>query len=222
MPNKPYKDNYGRKGIVYLLTNEAMPNLVKVGVTYTTIDQRMRELYTAGVPVPFECFHASVVGNAKDVERRIHRAFAKYRVNKNREFFEILPENILEILEMVEIEDVTPKKDFIETSEDKKAIKELKKKRERFNFKIVSIPIGAELIFAKDHNKKCIVVDNNKVLFNGRKMSLAKSALIVLKELGYNWKSAQGAAHWMYKGKTLKEIREKIESEQKVQSSIYV
>jgi len=201
------------KGIVYILTNEAIPGLVKIGVTYTTIEQRMRELYTAGVPVPFECFHASVVANAKDVERRIHRAFTKYRVNKNREFFEILPEEILEILEIVEIKDVTPKKDFIETNEDKKAIRKLEKKRERFNFKMVGIPIGAELIFAKDHNKKCIVADNNKVLFNGKKMSLAKSALIALKELGYNWKSAQGAAHWMYKGRTLKEIREEKESE---------
>ena len=100
-----------------------MPNLVKLGITYTTIEQRMKELYTAGVPVPFECFHASLVENAEDVERRIHRAFSKFRVNKNREFFEILPENILEILEMVEIEDVTPKKDFMETDEDKKAIK---------------------------------------------------------------------------------------------------
>ncbi len=206
------EDN-NKKGIVYILTNEAMPNLVKVGVTYTTIDQRMRELYTAGVPVPFECFHASVVENAKDVERRIHRAFAKYRINKNREFFEIPPENILDILELVEIKDVTPKKDFVETNEDKKAIKKLEKKRERFNFEMVNIPIGAELTFARDHNKKSIVVGNNKVIFNGKKMSLSKSALIALKELGYNWKSAQGAAHWMYKGKTLKEIREKIESE---------
>ena len=190
-----------------------MPNLVKLGITYTTIEQRMKELYTAGVPVPFECFHASLVENAEDVERRIHRAFSKFRVNKNREFFEILPENILEILEMVEIEDVTPKKDFMETDEDKKAIKKLEKKRERFNFKMVNIPIGAELVFAKNENKKCTVIGNNKVLFNGQKMSLSKSALIVLKELGYNWKGAQGAAHWIYKGETLKDIRERIESE---------
>lgn len=202
-----------KKGIIYILTNEAMPNLVKLGITYTTIEQRMKELYTAGVPVPFECFHASLVENAEDVERRIHRAFSKFRVNKNREFFEILPENILEILEMVEIEDVTPKKDFMETDEDKKAIKKLEKKRERFNFKMVNIPIGAELVFAKNENKKCTVIGNNKVLFNGQKMSLSKSALIVLKELGYNWKGAQGAAHWIYKGETLKDIRERIESE---------
>lgn len=202
-----------KKGIIYILTNEAMPNLVKLGITYTTIEQRMKELYTAGVPVPFECFHASLVENAEDVERRIHRAFSKFRVNKNREFFEILPENILEILEMVEIEDVTPKKDFMETDEDKKAIKKLEKKRERFNFKMVNIPIGAELVFAKNENKKCTVIGNNKVLFNGQKMSLSKSALIALKELGYNWKGAQGAAHWIYKGETLKDIRERIESE---------
>lgn len=205
--------NNKEKGIVYILTNEAMPGLIKVGITYTTMEQRMRELYTPGVPVPFECFHASMVENARDVERRILRAFNKFRVNKNREFFEILPENVLEILEMVEIKDVTPKKDFVETKEDRKAIKKLEKKRERFNFKMVGIPIRSELTFMRDPNKKCVVADNNKVIFNGRKMSLSSAALKALQEIGYNWKSAQGAAHWMYKGETLKDIREKIESE---------
>ena len=43
-------------GIVYLLTNPVMPGLVKIGMTtQEDIDKRMKELYTTGVPVPFEC-----------------------------------------------------------------------------------------------------------------------------------------------------------------------
>ena len=43
-------------GIVYLLTNPVMPGLVKIGMTTREdIDTRMRELYSTGVPVPFEC-----------------------------------------------------------------------------------------------------------------------------------------------------------------------
>ncbi len=49
--------------------------------------------------------HASVVDRSKNVEGRLHNAFEKYRVNRNREFFEITPESVLE---MVEIRDVTP------------------------------------------------------------------------------------------------------------------
>ncbi len=42
-------------GIVYLLTNPVMPGLVKIGMTaQEDIDKRMKELYTTGVPVPFE------------------------------------------------------------------------------------------------------------------------------------------------------------------------
>lgn len=201
------------KQIVYILTNEAMPNLVKVGKTDVSIEQRMKDLYKTGVPVPFECFHASVVENAQDVEKRIHRAFDKFRVNKNREFFEIQPENILEILGMVEIEDVTPQEDFIETVEDKKAIEKLEKKAERVNFKMVGIEIGSELLFSKDENIKCKVIDNHRVLYNDEKMSLSASALDALKSLGHNWKSAQGAAYWKYGNETLKERRERMENE---------
>lgn len=43
-------------GIVYLLTNPVMPGLVKIGMTLRDeIDARMKELYTTGVPLPFEC-----------------------------------------------------------------------------------------------------------------------------------------------------------------------
>lgn len=200
------------KTIVYILTNEAMPNIVKIGKT-NDINRRMQDLYTSGVPVPFECFHASVVPDDVDVERRIHRAFGKYRVNKNREFFEIEPENILEILEMVELEDVTPREDYVETKEDVIAIKKLEKKSDRFSFEMVHIPVGAMLIFSKDENIRCMVLKNNKVLFNDKTLSLSDSALRALKQVGYNWKSAQGAAHWLYQGETLKDRRARMEQE---------
>lgn len=199
--------------IVYILINEAMPNLVKVGRTTTSINQRMKELYTSGVPVPFECFHASVVTDDIDVERRIHRAFSKYRVNTNREFFEIEPENILAILEMVELEDVTPSEDYIETKDDQIAIQRLEQKRERFSFDMVGISLGEILVFDKDETITCSILDNNKVLYQGQKLSLSEAALQALGSVGYHWKAAQGAAHWTYNGETLKARRERLESE---------
>ena len=43
------------KGIVYLLTNECMPGIVKIGMTSRAdMDNRLKELYTTGVPQPFE------------------------------------------------------------------------------------------------------------------------------------------------------------------------
>jgi hypothetical protein len=199
--------------IVYILTNETMPGLVKVGRTDTSVEQRMAELYKSGVPVPFECFHASRVEDARDVEGRIHRAFEKYRVNKNREFFEIEPESILEILEMVEVEDVTPSTYIVETEDDRLAVEKLEKKADRFSFSMVDIPVGATLTFSKNELVTSVVVENNKILFQGEERSLSQAALEALRQEGYNWISAQGAAFWRYNGKTLKQIREEKENE---------
>lgn len=42
--------------IVYVLRNEAMPNLIKIGITQRKdLQTRMSELYSTGVPFPFEC-----------------------------------------------------------------------------------------------------------------------------------------------------------------------
>jgi len=52
-------------GIVYLLTNPVMPGVVKIGMTTREdMDARMRELYSTGVPVPFECRFACRVVKA--------------------------------------------------------------------------------------------------------------------------------------------------------------
>ena len=44
--------------IVYVLTNESMEGLVKIGRTSTGVEQRIRELDNTSVPLPFQCFYA--------------------------------------------------------------------------------------------------------------------------------------------------------------------
>ena len=81
--------------IVYILTNPAMPNLVKIGFT-ENIEERLRQLSShAGVPIPFECFYACEVKNAEIVENGLHDGFKDFRINPRREFFKIDPERIL-------------------------------------------------------------------------------------------------------------------------------
>ena len=44
------------QGIVYVLTNPSMPGMVKIGMTERSeMDARLKELYTTGVPLPFDC-----------------------------------------------------------------------------------------------------------------------------------------------------------------------
>ena len=63
-------------GIVYVLTNPAMPGLVKIGKTSRSeVDARLGELYSTGVPVPFDCAFAGRVEDETAVERAFHQAF---------------------------------------------------------------------------------------------------------------------------------------------------
>ena len=80
--------------IVYVLTNPAMPGIVKIGKTTRDNPQvRMNELYTTGVPLPFECAIAINTEDeqASNLEIALHTAFGPYRLNPSREFFEIEP-----------------------------------------------------------------------------------------------------------------------------------
>ena len=56
--------------IIYVLTNEAMPNLVKIGFTDSDVEARMTELSRAsGVPLAFECYFAAEVTDATKLEK---------------------------------------------------------------------------------------------------------------------------------------------------------
>ncbi|MCG8342923.1 MAG: GIY-YIG nuclease family protein [Chlorobiales bacterium] len=200
------------KEIVYVLINEAMPGYVKLGRT-TNLEQRIRNLDNTSAPLPFECFYACTVNDANFVESQLHDAFADVRVRSNREFFEIAPERIASALRIAQIEDVTPKQDFVETEEDQVALNEAKKRRAVFNFRLANVPAGALLAFARDKEKTCAVVDNKYVEYDGDVMSLSESARRVLEEMGYNWKAVQGPLYWEYEGETLDERRKRLEEE---------
>lgn len=89
-------------GIVYVLTNPAMEGLVKIGITTrSTLENRMGELYSTGVPVPFKCEIAVEVDDEMSVESVLHKAFAKFRVNPRREFFEVDPEDIKPLIALL-------------------------------------------------------------------------------------------------------------------------
>src|ERR1035437_9765864 len=121
--------------IVYILVNEAMPGYVKIGKTSTSLEQRIRELSTStSVPLPFTCFYACTVKDASFVEHQLHDAFDTSRVNPRREFFQISPERVVSALKLAEIENITPKKDFVESQADQKALNQVRaEKRARFN-----------------------------------------------------------------------------------------
>lgn len=76
----------------------------------------------------------------------------------------------------------------------------------------LGIPVGAELTFKKDRAIKAKVVGAQEVRFQGEVMKLSTAAKKALETIGIKWKSCAGANFWEYKGETLKEIRDRLES----------
>ena len=93
---------------VYVLTNPAMPGMVKIGKTTRDVSFRLADLYSTGVPLPFECEYAALVKDVDETEKAFHIAFHPNRVNPRREFFNIKSEQAIILLKQMAIEDVTP------------------------------------------------------------------------------------------------------------------
>ena len=97
--------------IVYVLTNPAMPGIVKIGMTDgPDVLHRMGALYTTGLPLPFDCVIAREIEDrtAAEIERALHAAFDPYRINPSREFFQVEPEQVEVLLRVMPGRDVTP------------------------------------------------------------------------------------------------------------------
>lgn len=79
-------------GFVYVMSNQAMPGVVKVGQTSQLAEDRAKKLHTTGVPVSFDVNFRALTSRSVEVERRAHELLAPYRVASNREFFRTTPE----------------------------------------------------------------------------------------------------------------------------------
>jgi hypothetical protein len=191
---------------VYILINEAMPGLIKIGRTTTSVKQRISELNSpAGIPLPFTCYYAARVEDCVKVERKLHEAFGDHRVRDKREFFWLSPHRAQAALELAALEDVTPREEIIdEFPEDaERGLIRETNRRVLPTFSQYQIPIGSTLHLTKDSNITATVDGERSVSYKGVSMSLSAAALQGLRQLGYDWKSAHGAAYWEYEGETV-------------------
>jgi hypothetical protein len=194
-------------GIVYILTNPAIPGLIKIGfTTHEDVKVRMAQLYSnPGVPLPFECVYAAKVSSAMKVEKALHTAFGPDRINPRREFFEIEAAQAIAIIKLLEVEDVTPK-----VEKETEAVDEIdreageayaKKKRPRFSFSEMGIAPGSELVCVTN-GELVEVLDDRMVKFRGAESSLTSATRTILDN---NYHVAPGP-YWTYNGKKLRDI----------------
>lgn len=197
--------------IVYILVNEAMPGLIKIGRTNGDLAIRIRSLYQSGVPLPFELHFACEVQDSAFVETRLHEAFGDHRVSKSREFFRLAPERAKAALSIASLREVRLGDEIYETAEVKAEV-ETAKRRLKFRFSMIGIQPGTELQLAKDNKIVCTTAnEGNQVEFKGDTTSLSDAAIQALRGLGYEWDTASGPWEWTFQGKRLDDIRREIE-----------
>ncbi|MDR0908803.1 MAG: GIY-YIG nuclease family protein [Spirochaetaceae bacterium] len=198
--------NNETEGCVYVVSNPAMPDIVKIGITSRKdFKKRLKELYNTSVPFPFDCEYACRVADCAKVEKALQVAFTPQRINPQREFFEIEPEQAIAILKLLEIENITPEaaKDIKENSnitEIKSGENYKKQKRPPLNFTEMGIPLNATITF--DNNgieEKATVIADKKVQYKGEEYSLTK---LTRKLMGIDY-NVQPTRHWFYNGKSL-------------------
>ena len=201
-------------GLIYILTNPAIPDLVKIGRTQN-LEERVRSLSShSGVPIPFEVYYSCEVSDPDKVEKHLHDGFGDHRVNPKREFFRINPERVVSILKLVEIRDVTPGLDFVNDDEEQQTLDKERNRRTNFTFSSVNIPIGSVLHFVRDEDITVSVVDDKSVDFEGEITSLSQSSIKILVR-DFGWKSTQvtGPRYWVYENETLSERRLRLENQ---------
>ncbi|PHR26896.1 MAG: hypothetical protein COA36_10580 [Desulfotalea sp.] len=199
--------------IVYILSNTAMPGLLKIGkTTQADVQIRMGQLYTTGVPVPFECVYAIEVSDCSKVESALHTAFGPSRVNPNREFFKIEAEQAIAIMKLLDQQDITPQisKSLNQnvTQAERDSGSKLTK-RPNMNFLEMGIPIGSILTF-NDGVTTVEVKSDKKVLHKSQSVTLTKATREIL-DLDY---SVQPSPRWTFEGKLLKQIYDDTYSEE--------
>lgn len=212
--------SYEQVNIVYVLSNEAMPGLVKIGKTSQGPEQRLRNLYTTSVPFPFKCEYACYTSRPDELEGALHKLLENVRVNPSREFFRIAPENLLPLLTLLNEKDNEGAKQEIdqelgrdENSEDvaaeefykqtRKLEESKRNRRPNFGFKEMQIPEGSEIVMSYgDQDYIATVCGVRKVKYNDALYSLSD-----LSQKLAQWNTRRSPLpYWRYQDRCLQDI----------------
>ena len=195
-----------KNGCIYIATNKAFPNYFKIGNTTKKV---MEQRFYANSSLP-EDFYYEYVFESSDIfssEKQLHEKFNNYRhttvSGRITEFFKI--ECLSEALKYAK-----------KISKDCNTKASIKNKNlyqnlseERSSFRKYKIPVGSILEY-RDKNLGITVKtlnEGNQVIYNGQSMSISAATLQIWKEKGKNATTANGFAHFRYKGTIILEIK---------------
>lgn len=99
MADADYRLTNTKSGWLYVISSPSLPNLVKVGVSRRESPwTRVRELSSSSLPIPFKAHCFVFSDDCFELESAMHKYFDAQRVNKDREFFAITPQQAIDAL----------------------------------------------------------------------------------------------------------------------------
>lgn len=192
-------------GYIYIMTNPALHDMVKIGYA-TDVEARRQQLSTTALPYDYEVYATyKTSGNLEDkkLHKMIDNLNPDLRVSKSREFFIMSPEDAYELLEAIAV---------ISGSQDKlKRVKKIEKenksqiiRRPPIDFYKCGLKDGDELVCTEDSSIVVTVNGEHKVLYNNELTSLSA----IMKELKH-CKNIAGPSYFTYNGELLTDIAER-------------
>ena len=94
----------GREGDewVYILSNPAIPEMVKIGFTANDPFVRAYQISRGtGIPLGFEVEWAYKCFKGERIEQEVHKYFKKQRVNTQKEFFRVSLEEAKQVIKQI-------------------------------------------------------------------------------------------------------------------------
>ncbi len=204
------------KGFIYILTNPAFPQYVKLGYA-KNVETRLKTLNaSSAVPFAFRLY-ATYEVSKKLTDKGLHKLIDQLNPDlrtidevdgkkRVREFYAMSREDAYSLLESIAKISGTERKlkKVAPTSKESKDEKKANEDRlPPFTFSECGIPIGAKVQFVKDKTIEAEVVDDRHVEYDGEVTSLSKLARVLLKRNS----PVQGPLHFEYKGKKIVDLR---------------
>lgn len=204
---------------VYVLTNPAMPGIVKIGMTRASdAGERIATLgSSSAVPLPFDCVYACNVLDARKVEQALHLAFAPDRINPSREFFRTKPSQVVAILELLHQGKVVTAQvgAQAEAKTDPEALESAVKDKRKMRLKIDYLEIGlkvSDIITFRDGVTTATIAGPHTVSYQGEESSLQRVSLKLIPEIV--GRGVASKLYWSFNGQSLADLYEEFHGDE--------
>lgn len=190
-----------KKGYIYIMTNPALHDMVKIGYA-TNVESRRQQLSTTALPYEYEVYATyETSGNLED--KKLHKLIdnlnSDLRVSKNREFFVMTPDDAYELLESIAI--ISGTQDKLTKCKDDTKVAQQAIRKPPIDFYKCGLKDGDELVCTEDSSIRAAVQGEHKVLYNDELTSLTA---IMRTIKGY--KNIAGPSFFTYKGELITDI----------------